>query len=80
MKTEPQFDVQNVTSKVAKSSNPFEQMKYDEGKVWGIRLLLSYGFTDKEIAEKLAIHRITVGRYKKIIKLRYYADGGGLIE
>lgn len=36
-----------------------------------IRMLLSWGFNDIEISEKTGLHRITIGRYRKILKDEY---------
>jgi DNA-binding CsgD family transcriptional regulator len=37
--------------------------------------LLGRGYTQKEIADELKIHRVTVARYKKALRIEYGLEG-----
>ncbi len=47
---------------------------YNEAKIREIRLLFSYGFNAAEVAEMMNIHRVTVQRYRKMLKAKYLMD------
>lgn len=50
------------------------QSNYSEAKIREIRLLMSYGFNAEEVSGMMKIHRVTVQRYRKMLKARYLAD------
>lgn len=43
----------------------------DASKLFTIRMLLSWGFNDQAVAELTHLHRVTVGRYRKILREQF---------
>lgn len=50
------------------------QRSFSAAKIREIRLLFSYGFNASEVADMMDIHRVTVQRYRKMLKAQYLAE------
>lgn len=50
------------------------QRSFSAAKIREIRLLFSYGFNASEVARMMDIHRVTVQRYRKMLKATYLAE------
>ncbi len=50
------------------------QRSFSAAKIREIRLLFSYGFNASEVAGVMGIHRVTVQRYRRMLKEKYQTE------